>query len=207
MYNQLMIKAIIFDLGGVILLHRADLMAHILSEMFDISVEQAIYIWKERGRDIVKGQVTSGQFLLSLKKDLPTTQSLNELLHMWSDLYKKNAAIDEKMLDMVKKLKATHEVYLLTDTIDTNDAYNIKRDIYRYFTGTFRSHIENLSKAEGDMIFLHVLKKINRRPDECVFIDDNDTYVQQAIKVGIKGLLYANSEKLTTDLLSFGIQV
>lgn len=201
-----MIKAIIFDLGGVILLHEVNIMGHILSKMFGISVEHGVQLWEQRKVGLLKGTVTSEQFIRSIKKDISTNYTLSELLKMWDDLYSKNSEIDQQMLELVQRLKTRYEVYLLTDTIDTHDAYNSTRDIYNKFTRTFKSHIERLTKAEGIRVFEHILRQIKRKPDECIFIDDIDTYVESSKEVGIVGLLFTNIERLKKDLLKLGIQ-
>ncbi len=200
-----MLRAIIFDLGGVILIHKANLIPDILSQLFSVSEEQGIQIWKEKRVALLSGAVSSYDFLKSLRKDYPTKYTLKELSEHWDALYRKNAKIDGEMLALIERLRRSYEVYLLTDTIDIHDAYNLKRGIYEKFTKAFKSHIEKLTKAQGEKIFKHILKKIQKTPKECLFIDDLAEYVKCAQGLGMEGIVFTSPSKLKHDLHKQGV--
>lgn len=195
-----MIKAIIFDLGGVILKHRFDLIGYILSQMFAISKEQGDKFWSEYRIRLLTGEFSSKQFLQEIKDKTKIEISLDELSKMWKQLYIANAEIDWALLDFVKQLRNRYKVYLLTDTIDIHDEYNKTRKIYEKFDKVFKSHEEKLSKSEGKQIFLNVLGRINVNPYECIFIDDLEEYVKAAESAGIKGIVFKNLPQLKEEL-------
>lgn len=202
-----MVKIIIFDLGGVILKHSHTLIPDILSKMFSISKVDAASSWKEYRVKLLKGELSSEQFLKELQKKFGTHQALSELLKTWGDLYRKNAEIDRNVLNFVTQLKRRHKVYLLTDTIEVHDRYNKTRSIYDTFTGVFKSFEEKLAKADGKAFFLHVLKKINAKPEECVFIDDMSEQVVTAERLGINGIIFRDLLQLKKDLAKLDIIV
>lgn len=195
-----MIKAIIFDLGGVILKHRFDLIGYILSQMFTISKEQGDKFWSEYKIRLLTGEFSSKQFLKEIKVKTKTEISLNNLSKMWKQLYIANAEIDWVLLDFIKQLRKKYKVYLLTDTLDIHDEYNKTRKIYEKFDKVFKSHEEKLSKAEGKKIFLNILRKINVKASNCIFIDDLDEYVKAAENAGIKGIIFKNLPQLKEEL-------
>lgn len=195
-----MIKAIIFDLGGVILKHRFDLIGYILSQIFPISKKEGDKFWNDYRVRLLTGDLSSEQFLKEIKGHTRTNLSLNELSKMWRELYVVSAEVDGEVLDFVKQLRNRYKVYLLTDTIDIHDEYNKTRKIYERFDKVFKSHEEKLSKAEGKKIFLNILRKINIKASNCIFIDDLDEYVKAAENAGIKGVVFKNLPQLKEEL-------
>ena len=201
-----MIKVIIFDLGGVILKHRSDLIGYIISEIFSLPLEEGMKLWKQYRIRLLKGEFSSKDFLNKLNSTFKTRYSLNELLKMWKDLYVKNSGIDQDVLDFVDRLKKKYKVYLLTDTIDIHDEYNKTRGIYDKFTKVFKSYEEKLAKAEGKEFYLDVLHKINAKPYECIFIDDLEEQVKTAKSLGAKGIVFKNLSQLKENLYRLGVQ-
>lgn len=195
-----MIKAIIFDLGGVILKHRFDLIGYILSQIFAISKEQGDKFWSEYRVRLLTGEFSSKQFLQEIKDKTKTEISLNKLSRKWKQLYIANAEIDWALLDFIKQLRKKYKVYLLTDTIDIHNEYNKNRKIYERFDKVFKSFEEKIAKAEGKQIFLNILEKINTKASECIFIDDLKEYVIAAENVGIKGIVFKNLPQLKKEL-------
>ncbi|HUW22263.1 MAG TPA: HAD-IA family hydrolase [Candidatus Bathyarchaeia archaeon] len=195
-----MIKSIIFDFGGVVLRHRKDIMEKIIAKMFSISFEQASEVWKENKAELVTGRMSSGDFLKKMKNRYKTKLTLNELLGMWSALYKKEAEdINWELLSFIEKLKTRYRVYLFTDTIDVHDQFNRTRGIYEKFHGVFKSFEERTIKTERNA-FLNVLKKIKARAEECIFIDDLKSNVVIANKLGMKGIVFENFGQLKKEL-------
>jgi glucose-1-phosphatase len=195
-----MIKALIFDLGGVILIHDKDLMGNILSEMFSISLSSAINLWNENKLDLLNGTITSKQFIQKLTKTVPVDNSFMDLYCKWEELYAKNSQIDKKMIWLINEFRKKYKIFLLTDTIDTHHAYNGSRNIYSIFDRVFASHIEKITKAEGKKVFEYVIDKINLKPNECIFIDDLEEYVKCAQQIGIYGIQYTKISELKRDL-------
>lgn len=195
-----MIKNIIFDFGGVILKHKSTLMEDKISEIFFIPSEKALEIWKKWKPKLMTGHVSSEQFLTELKNELNSDKPLSEIIKEWNDIYEREAKdVNFELLDLIEKLKKKFKVYLFTDTIDTHDEYNAKRDIYDKFTWVFKSHTEGLTKLNDDA-FLNVLNKINAKPEECIFIDDLEVNVKRAEDLRIRGIIYNSVDNLKQEL-------
>ena len=200
-YTAVMIRNIIFDFGGVILKHPASVTENIIAKIFSISPEEAATIWKREKASLMKGQISSEQFIEKIKNELHFDSSTSELLKLWSELYVKEAqGINADVLSLVDTLKQTYKVYLFTDTIDVHDAYNSTRNIYEKFTKVFKSYEEGVAKTEGEKAFIYLFKKIQAKPEECVLIDDLEENIQRAQACGIKGILYKNFDDLQQQL-------
>jgi glucose-1-phosphatase len=195
-----MIKALIFDLGGVILIHDKDIMGHILSEMFSIPLKSAINLWNENKRDLLNGTISSKQCIQKMMKIIPTDSSFTDMTRKWENLYAKNSQIDTKMIHLICEYRKKYKIFLLTDTIDTHHAYNTSRKLFSMFERVFASHIEKITKTEGKKVFENILTKIAFDPKECIFIDDIKEYVKCAKEMGLYGIQYKNLSQLKQDV-------
>lgn len=203
-----MIQVIIFDFGGVILQHRTDIIPFILKQLFPKEFDKVHTIWEEKKILLNTGKLSSLEFLTTLKTVTHSNRSLEELMTMWKDLYKKEAqGINWQLLDLIGKLKKNYKVYLFTDTIDVHDEINKTRGLYEKFDAVYKSFEEGISKQEGDDAFLYVINKIHAISEGCLFIDDLPSNVDTAIHVGLKGIVYKNNDQLLSDLRSFEIHI
>ncbi len=56
-------------------------------------------------------------------------------------------------------------------------------------------------------IYEYVLKELNAKSEECVFIDDKAENIEAAEKLGIHGIVFENKEQLKQDLEELGVTV
>lgn len=199
-----MIKNIIFDFGGVILKHKATVVADILTEMFPHNSLQAIKIWKDFEPDLKTGRKTSDDLVVKLKNNIGTELSSAQLKQQWIKLYEKEAqGVNWELLEYIEKLKQRFKIYLFTDTIDVHDDYNKTRGIYEKFSRVFKSFEEGVAKVEGKDAFLFILNKIDVKGEECIFIDDVEIYIKYANEIGMRGILFRNFKDLQKQLVLY----
>ena len=76
---------------------------------------------------------------------------------------------------------------------------NKKLRIYNYFDEVVLSHEVKMSK-DSEEIYLLAAKKLGVKTNECIFIDDYGVFLRIAKSVGMKGILFKDSEKLRYEL-------
>lgn len=195
-----MIKAIIFDFGGVILKHKSTLVEDTIAEIFSIPVSDALKLWLSEKELMLTGRLSSEQFLENLRVQLNSDKSPGEILKEWKEIYAREAKeVDQDLLNFAEKLKQKYPVYLFTDTIDIHDEYNSKRGIYEKFTRVFKSTEEGLTKLNDDA-YINLLNKINTPANECLLIDDLERNIQRAKGLGMQGIVYRNKKELEKEL-------
>ncbi len=201
-----MIRALIFDLGGVIIRHAHNLMPSIISAVFDLSAVRGREIWHEHKDALLTGELPSVAFLEKIKQEIGTTEPIDILLDRWKTLYENDAAeVNTGLLDSIRRLRKTYPVYLLTDTIEVHHEFNEARGLYAHFDGVFSSHIEGKSKSQGKDVFVTFLNKFHLQADSCVFIDDMEAYVVLAKSSDIHGFVYTTVAQFKKDLHSIGV--
>ena len=75
-----------------------------------------------------------------------------------------------------------------------------------WFEGIVVSRTEKTRKPFTD-IYQITLDRFKIHPKKAVFIDDNLKNIESAKGLGINGIHFSNSEQLTTELNSYGIQI
>lgn len=113
--------------------------------------------------------------------------------------------IDHDMLALIGKLKLNYKIGLLSNTSIAYIWDIIKEhDIESLFDVITVSAEIKLMKPDPK-IFRHILKKLEAKPAETIFIDDNPKNVTAAEALGIKSLTYTNVTTLTSTLSDLGI--
>lgn len=202
------LKAIIFDMGGVIL----DLTAketlkvpNALSVMFDISIKKTSEIWKNHWREIVTGKETPREFLVKLSTLIKTDKSTDELLSEWTKLSMKDEkCINWTLLDYIVKLKKHYKVYVLTDALGIAQDDNLTINIKSRFDGYYVSYEEGVCKPD-DKAFRNILRKINFKAKECIFVDDVILNTEAATMLGLTSILYVDFMQFKKELTKLAI--
>lgn len=111
----------------------------------------------------------------------------------------------EKNTDIVKKLSTRYNIYLLSNITKETFEYVSKFAFVKGVKGGVYSFQEHISKPDK-AIYKILLNKYDLIPKESIFIDDKLKNVEEAEKLGIKGILYKKEDKLSTLLEKEGIK-
>ena len=119
---------------------------------------------------------------------------------------------NKERIKMVEALKGKYRVFVLSNinTMHANwcdtrlmDQFDID-GISGLFHDTVLSHEVNLRKPESD-IFNHLLKEMDIRPFETLFIDDKPENIETAIRLNMNAIQYITKDKLFENLLKVKI--
>ena len=113
-------------------------------------------------------------------------------------------APNQELLDAIALL-TVDEIYLATN----QDAVRGARiaQLYRdkpWLTGILVSHEIGYRKPDR-AFFGEALRRIGRRPDECLFVDDNETFVAGAIAAGLPSIRFRGNHHLMAALAAYGL--
>jgi len=187
----LMIKAIIFDFYGVI---RSDEYHDWLSR-HGLEKDNTASMTKEQDA----GLKTSDQFFddLSRKSHIPADKIKRE--------FRSHATLNEKLLALILKLKDNFQIAILSNA-NSASLRDILRDssIEQLFDEVIISSEIGMIKPSPE-IFSHALKKIGVEPNEAIFIDDNQSFVEAANKLGLIGICFTDFDSLVKQLKIIGL--
>ncbi len=109
-----------------------------------------------------------------------TEEYLREVHPKNVELYIKR---DEKLIDFLKRLKIEKSILTNSPREHAERVLNVL-GIKDYFQYIFDIRLNNLMGKPNTEVYLKVLAKINRKPEETLFIDDLPSYLMPFKKLG-----------------------
>jgi HAD superfamily hydrolase (TIGR01509 family) len=112
----------------------------------------------------------------------------------------KHALFIDGMKDLIEKIKKNHNIVLFSNTSElTFNVVDEKLGLSKLFDYVICSFHLGYIKPEKEA-FEGLLKKLNVKPNEVIFIDDSKINIISAEKIGIKSILFKDSEQLINNL-------
>ncbi|UCD02362.1 MAG: HAD family phosphatase [Promethearchaeota archaeon] len=197
------VKAIIFDLGGV-------LMYLDFSNFYNIVISQSplnkpqtpIMLEFFRQSDIYhQGNMTDDEFY-QLACDLLQVCMLNqsEFFDAFNSII---SGLNLEIIEVVKKIRDSNQYKLLVlsnvNSSHWNYILNKKWDFINYFDELILSH-EIHSIKPNSKIFEYAIQKAGCKPEQIVFIDDGLNNIRSAKELGIIAIKYTTTEELIDEL-------
>lgn len=188
-----MIKAILLDMGGVILTLDKECCARNFKEKAGFEcIEDFLDIFHQKGfiSDFEEGKIDEDGFYAECRKYCPEGTSDEVLEYCFQSLL---TDAKEDVVRQIRELSTRYDLYVLTNNnpVCTRRFLEIldEKGLRSCFKEIFCSYKLKLLKP-GAEIFKVVLKQIGCRPGEALFIDDAIRNVEGARKVGINAELY-----------------
>ncbi len=194
-----MINTIIFDFGDVLWTNADTIFFEVLAR-YGISAEESLEI-RERHRPKLKiGQERIDKIWETVREY--TTSDVEQISSEYNDLI----AIDIEMIELCKILKQKgYKLGILAN--ESYDWMNIKKkryDLDKIFDIVYSSADIKVAKPEKES-YLKIIENLHARPEETLFIDNLSRNTQAAEALGIKSLLFTDSDQLQKDLAKMNI--
>jgi epoxide hydrolase-like predicted phosphatase len=194
-----MIKAVVFDYGGVLAELPSSGWIGCLAKMLGMSEDELSPHWNKAvtaGFSTGKLDETAFWQILedSLGKQLPDNKQ-----QIWIE----GSALEPvpEMLEIAKRLRQSGlQTAILSNTVEPFSRLLHKINVFvDDFSPAIFSHEVGLAKPDK-AIYQLMLDRINLRAEECVFIDDLPHNVAAARELGMTGLDFESIGKLKADL-------
>lgn len=195
MNNNPSIKAVIFDLGGVLLNLDYSLTINQFKQLgitdFDSTFTQ--FNQNELFDDIETGKISPFHFINRILDKLPRGCTGNQVVHAWNAMI---LDFPKDRMEWLKKFGAKMPIYLFSNTNSIHlDA--VKRALHKsvghdnldsYFIKAYYSHILQQRKPHPES-FLHICAEQGLNPAHTLFIDDSPQHVNGALQAGLQAHL------------------
>jgi putative hydrolase of the HAD superfamily len=201
-----MIKAIIFDLGGVLM---TDVPLKQIAEDFakksPLSKEQihAHLYPTEHWNLLTLGKITEDEYwdnFLQASKTNVDKKYLKDKVR--SSLYPL-----EHTTRILNLLKNHYKLAILSNHAKAWSEYMIQTfDLFKSFDQMIFSCDVGIRKPDPK-IYEIALEKLKCNTQECIFIDDKKRNTDAAEKLGIKGIIFEDASKLIKNLEVFGVKL
>lgn len=192
------IKLVIFDIGKVIL--DFDHMTT-CNKLAKYSKKDARYIYdfifnSEMLDEYERGKINSMEMFSAISGELGLDISFEKFKEIWSNIF----TIKEGIEQLIHRVKTLAKIAVLSNTDEMHfEDIRDKVEIIKDFDWLFLSHEAGYRKPEKE-IFEYAINKTGISPENIIFIDDIQEFVEAASKLGITGILYKDIITLKKDL-------
>lgn len=208
-----MIKAVIFDVGGVLQLgkyslfklsrHKSISVHEFMARKLNISLDQWFDSIDSVYGESIEGKISKEKTLSIMSKDLETTPSYLERLFVKA--YHKYFKRNNRLYDFAFSLKKKgYKIAILSDQwYVSKEALMLPEDT-RKFNASIVSCDVGVRKP-NPAIYKLILKKLSIKPQEAVFIDNQKWNIHTAKQLKFKTVLFKNNRQLIKELKKLGI--
>lgn len=213
--NDKKIKAIIFDVGGVLQIggksRKTSRAIHVsgvhqrIAKKLKINMDQYFDSIDSAYAKSMEGNISRENLLKTLSINLNCPIEKIEKLYIKS--YRKTYKKNKYLFRLVKKLNnGGYQIAILSDQWHlSKDALMQKKD-FEIFKKQIISCEVGIRKPNPEIFHL-ILDKLKLKAQETIFIDNQTWNLIPASKMGMKTILFTENKKIKQDLAKFGVKV
>lgn len=199
-----MIDAVIWDMGGVLVRTEDQTPRRELARWVG-ATEQDLY-------DVVFNSPTAAQATLGLIPEAEQWRSVqahygltDEDMPRFRELFWGGDRLDSSLVAYIDSLRPRYRTALLSNAwSDTRDEMNrIHKLLHAFDVSVFSAEIR-LAKPDP-AVFLYLLGLLSVPPERAVFVDDVSHNVEGALRLGMHGIVFRNTEQTLQELARLGV--
>ena len=196
------VKAIIFDLGAVILNINYQ---NTIDEFKKLGVKNPNSFYSKKTQthlfnQIETGKISQKEFLLQLQKET-SDASIQQVKNAWNAML---LDLPEERIKLLKSLNQNYAIFLLSNTNALHICEFKKKlgdneytEFYNLFDKVYYSHKIGFRKPQAEA-FTIILNQNKLAAHEVLFIDDSPQHIEGAKKLGIQAYHLKDEEEVTT---------
>ena len=192
------IRAVFFDLGGVIVRTEYQAPRQQLAERLGMEYDDLdrIVFDSETGLQAAMGTITSQQHWEAIMKRLK--RPIEEMPSIRQEFFAGDI-VDRDILNFLRSLHGTHKTGLISNNWSDLREYLTREKMIDAFDHIIISAEVGVAKPEPG-IFRIALEQAGVKPEEAVFVDDFYVNIEGCEKVGMKGIHFKDAETAMEQL-------
>ena len=201
-----MIKAIIFDVGGVIVRSGSRQGRTRWEKRLGLKEWESenIIFNSEMNQKAERGEVSDESFWKWAKSELQLSDAEYSefIVDFWAD-----NKVDQDLMALIRGLRPQYQTAVISNATDTlrqdmKERYQIS-DAFDLIVCSAEEHIV---KPEPE-IFLRTLARLKVKPEESLFVDDMEVNVDAARKLGMTAIRFTPAVDLASRLQNYGVSI
>ena len=204
------IKAVFFDVGGVLLDVDLDRYVQICCAKLRTTPEPLQREVALRVPKLECGTMDSAAFWREIGEALwrrgeGYMGEESDFLHLWRDLMSSSMIINTEVVRLAQTLSQKGvQVGILSNAIEEHAEYLQERGVYAPFNPCVISCRVGLRKPDS-AIYRLAAQRAGVKLPQCLFIDDMPGNVESAQRLGMQGLVFSDAPQLAQDLGKLGL--
>ncbi len=198
--NTKNIKLIIFDLGNVVIKISFDKMYRFWAEILNMDYSQAVsrFHFDSFYESFERGEIDGGAYYRHVNTCLGGKLSFENFITGWNSIY---IGIVPGIKTLLLRLKKNYKIIALTNTNELHHPMwkELYKDVLACFDFIYCSFELKMRKPDK-AIFNYILRANGVKPEEALFLDDNEDNIKQAVSMGISSILAGPSINIVEKL-------
>lgn len=200
-----MIKAVIFDWGHVLIDNSETHRIKFFSQKLGVTSDEFKPVLEKYLPLFTTGELDEDILWLKIQEDLGIKDI--KIPNIWAESWETGYIPFEEMWSLARALKANGYKIGLLSNCEKPTTSLAARPEYGVFDAKIFSCFEGVKKPDSK-IYEIALERLGVKPEEAVFIDDVDRYVEGAKIVGLRAIHHdpQNPDKTIAELKSHGVK-
>jgi putative hydrolase of the HAD superfamily len=201
-----LIKAVVFDLGNVLIDFDHTIAAKRISKFCDKTPEQIfdLFFDSEITAQFEEGKISPHDFYLKVKDMLNMRLSYDSFVPIWNEIFFLSAK-NRDVYSTIERLRVNYSTTLVTNINVLHHQY-LKNyfPVFDVFTSIFTSYEVGAAKPKP-LIYKKILETLDILPEEAFYTDDRIDLIESARGLGFNAFVFKGTKQLNIDLRDAGI--
>ncbi len=198
------IKAVLFDLDGVVFSNGSKIAVRRLSKVHGIPARKAReitignYAWEYR-----RGMHTAKEHWGWAAEVLGSRKLAENIRKVWLESY----WLKKGMRELIIQIRKHYKTAAVSNTVAERVNYFEKKfGLGQLFDAEIYSHALGKGKPDAE-VYHETFERLQVSAGECIFIDNKEYNVRAAEKLGAKGIVFKSIAQLKKDLIKAGVKI
>ena len=200
-----MIRAIVSDLGNVLLFYDHSVLAECLGIHTIQNLEKKV-LHTDFCVGFHEGRISVEEFYENVTNLLDLGITMEEFREAFNAIFTEP---NTKLIEFLSKVRGKYRLIMLSDNNEMHVEF-IQRQypfLEMFDELIFSNEVGFTKYRSPEKIFPEAVKRAGCKPEECIFIDDLEENIMKARESGLNAILFTNNEQLFRDLNLYGIKI
>ncbi len=195
------ITTLILDLGNVLIHNHPEWAAKKFAKLNGRSLVENLKIM-ENNVLYMKGKITPSEFAQRYINSMNLNISEKRFHEIYVDIF----SLNKSLFNFLKRIKKKVNLVMLSNTEEVTIEFLKKKfpELFSLFNGRLVLSYEIHLVKPQKKIYLYALKIAKAEPQNAVFIDDKEKYIEAARNLGINAVQYKTFKSFKKDLKRLG---